>query len=233
VSTRMMVSLSAAAMWAVCGFAAGTVYADSGPQVAEKFVLSGLIYVEGGHGLAWLQEPTFTNNKIVVVRVGDAVGPYRLTKILDDQVELEGPGGKVSVPLAGTGGAVSVVAIPGTAGLPRGDVVSGQPVKHIVVERGDPSRNFPVADLLIGGGAQLTGKVPAQQEPTVKATDRGIVPASMQVAPPVSPDAAAQVPMPVVAVGQSPVHIVIPRGDPRREFPASSLLLGAGAQTSR
>src|SRR5215510_687023 len=89
--------------------------AQAGAPPREQFVLTGLVYVEGGRGLAWLQEPTFTNNQIVTVRLGDRVGPYRLTKIMEDQVELEGPGGKLSVPLAGTGGAISVATSPGLA----------------------------------------------------------------------------------------------------------------------
>src|SRR5262249_56548779 len=91
--------------------AAGVVDAQS-----EKFVLTGVVYVEGGRGVAWLEEPTFTGNKIVTLRQGDQIGPYRLTKILEDQVELEGPGGKVVVPLACGGGAISGAAIPAGPG---------------------------------------------------------------------------------------------------------------------
>ena len=42
-----------------------------------------------------------THNEIVSVRPGDSIGPYRLTKVLEDRVELEGPGGTLSVRLAG------------------------------------------------------------------------------------------------------------------------------------
>src|SRR5262245_20394526 len=67
----------------------------------ERFVLTGVVSVEGGGGVAWLQEPTLTQDKVVTARVGERIGPYRLTKISEDQVEMEGPQGKFSVPLAG------------------------------------------------------------------------------------------------------------------------------------
>src|SRR5262249_37855879 len=67
----------------------------------EGFVLAGVVSVEGGGGVAWLQEPTLTQDKVVTARVGERIGPYRLTKISEDQVEMEGPQGKFSVPLAG------------------------------------------------------------------------------------------------------------------------------------
>jgi hypothetical protein len=203
---------------------------------SEKFVLTGVVYVEGGRGVAWLQEPTFTSNKIVTLRQGDQIGPYRLTKILEDQVELEGPGGKVAVPLAGAGGAISVAAIP-AAPEPTDQAPSHELPPHpalnnpdaIVVARGDPSRNFPASDLLIGAGAEVGGpsvrQAPAGQfvaAPPPAVRDRGIIPAERQTPPPVlAPHPAAQ----------NPNAIVVPRGDPRREFPASTLLIGAGAQT--
>ena len=232
-----MAILIAAAAWLAFGMVGANASAESVAPRSEKFVLTGLVYVEGGRGLAWLQEPTFTNNQTVIVRVGDSVGPYRLTKILDDQVELEGPGGKVSVPLAGTGGAVSVASIPGSVDQSKSGELAPQPENPqvIVVERGDPRRNFPVADLLIGGGAQITGESPAPQPPVERAVDRGIVPAWMQVQPPATPTgvAAAQNLSPAPPQLLNPNAIIIPRGDPRREFPASSLLIGAGAQVFR
>lgn len=199
---------------------------------SEKFVLTGVVYVEGGRGVAWLQEPTFTSNKIVTLRQGDQIGPYRLTKILEDQVELEGPGGKVAVPLAGAGGAISVAAISAAPDQAPSHELPPHPALNnpdaIVVARGDPSRNFPASDLLIGAGAEVGGssvrQAPAGQfvaAPPPAVRDRGVVPAASQTPPPVlAPHPAAQ----------NPNAIVVPRGDPRREFPASSLLIGAGAQ---
>jgi len=223
VNKRLLVGLILiAAASAGAAMAAGTVYAQSG----EKFVLSGLIYIEGDRGLAWLQEPTYTNDKIIVARVGDSIGPYRLTKILDDQIELEGPGGKLAVPLAGAGGPVSLAATPQTGSQQNVQLPQHPAAKNpdaIVIERGDPRRLFPAADLLIGAGAHLTPAKPqATLAQTPGAPDRGIVPASQQTPPP-APDT----PHPAM---QDPSAVVIPRGDARRVFPASSLLIGAGAQ---
>jgi hypothetical protein len=222
----------AAFLMGVIGIA-GVADAQTG---AEKFVLTGVVYVEGGRGVAWLQEPTFTGNKITTLRVGDAIGPYRLTKILEDQVELEGPGGKVAVPLAGSGGAISVAATPAapehTADSPSHELPPHPALNNpdaIVVVRGDPSRNFPASDLLIGAGAELGGpsahQAPAAQfvaAPPPGVRDRGIVPVAQQTPPPdLAPHPAAQ----------NSNAAVVPRGDPRRAFPASTLLIGAGAQT--
>jgi hypothetical protein len=201
----------------------------------EKFVLTGVVYVEGGRGVAWIQEPTFTNNKIVTLRQGDSIGPYRLTKILEDQIELEGPGGKVAVPLAGSGGAISVAAVPAPPGPadPTSHELPPHPALNnpdaIVVARGDPSRNFPASDLLIGAGAELGGpsvrQAPVGQfvaAPPPGVRDRGVVPVAQQTPP---PELASH------PASQNSNAVVVPRGDPRRAFPASSLLIGAGAQT--
>src|SRR5262245_26360737 len=134
-------------------------FAQSGTPSGERFVLTGIVYVEGGQGLAWLQDPTFTNNKVLTLRPGDRIGPFRLTKILEDQVELEGPSGKISVPLAGSGGAISVATNPETA-EPTSHELPPHPALHnpdaIVVARGDPSRNFPASVLLPGIGSDST-----------------------------------------------------------------------------
>ena len=90
-----------AAIWAAL-VGAGTGSANA--QSAARFILTGVVFVEGGTGRAWLQEPTLTRNEIVSVRPGDSIGPYRLTKVLEDRVELEGPAGKLSVRLAGAPG---------------------------------------------------------------------------------------------------------------------------------
>ena len=222
---RRVLVVLIAATWAVVGMVTGNVPAQATTSQAERFVLTGLVYVEDGRGLAWLQEPTFTNNQVVIVRPGDSIGPYRLTRILDDQVELEGPGGKVSVPLAGTGGAVRVAAIPGSTESPSHELPPHPALQNpsaIVVQRGDPSRNFPASSLLVGAGANVTAGPVVPQPPQARAVDRGVV-------PPGTPGATPPQPQPAVAL-QNPNAIVIPRGDPRREFPAASLFIGAGAQ---
>ena len=105
-SRRMM---AIAAMWAaLVGADAGGVDAQSG----ERFVLTGVVFVEGGAGRAWLLEPTLTQNQVVPLRPGDSLGPYRLTKVLEDRVELEGPAGTFSVRLTGPSGTPAVAANP-------------------------------------------------------------------------------------------------------------------------
>jgi len=221
-SVNRRVLMVAAMVVAVVGVFGGS--AQPGVASNEQFVLTGIVYVEGGQGVAWLQEPTFTNGKVLTLRPGDQIGPYRLTKILEDQVELQGPGGKISVPLAGSGGAISVATNPGPAEatheLPPHPALNNPDA--IVVARGDPSRDFPVSDLLPGieSGAMRTqaGRpVVAQPRGVAAAIDRGIVPPALQVPPPELP------PSPAL---QNPNAIVVPRGDPRRDFPAATLLSG-------
>ncbi len=159
VSKRMIVIAAMSA--AVVGMVAGNAYAQqSATPPGERFVLTGVVHVEGGRGVAWLQEPTFTNNQIVTVRPGDSVGPYRVTKILEDKVELVGPGGTVFVPLAGAPGTVSVAASPETKQPSVHELPPHPALKNpeaIVISRGDPRRNFPASDLLIGAGALVDG----------------------------------------------------------------------------
>jgi hypothetical protein len=97
---------------------AGSVHGQSNAQAAEGFILSGVISFDGGGGLAWLQEPKLTNNEVVAVRRGDSVGPYRLTQIFEDRVELEGPAGKILVPLFGAQAASAPQAAAASASTP-------------------------------------------------------------------------------------------------------------------
>jgi hypothetical protein len=95
----------------------------------EKFVLSGVIVFDGGDGVAWLQEPILTGNHVVTVRPGDRLGPYRLARIHEDRVELEGPTGTVFVPVYNTEGG-SGTAVAATGGETRGaSRVSLEPVR--------------------------------------------------------------------------------------------------------
>jgi hypothetical protein len=80
--------------------------------VEEQFVVVGLMLVDGAPGLAWLVEPRLTQNRAVAVRQGERVGPYQVTNILDDRVELTGPAGTVWVPVLTTGGPVVASAGP-------------------------------------------------------------------------------------------------------------------------
>jgi hypothetical protein len=97
--------------------ATGTgVSAQPGAPGAERFVLTGLVVWSGNEGVAWLQEPDLTRNEIVALRIGQSVGPWKLTRFLDNGVELDGPVGKVLVPLQNVGAGGTAVA----AGAPAG-----------------------------------------------------------------------------------------------------------------
>lgn len=213
-------TLTVATWAAAMSLIAGSAHAQAAS--GERFVLSGVVFVDGARGLAWLQEPVFTNGRMVPVHVGDTVGPYRVTKILEDQVELEGPGGKVAVPLAGTSATASGASQtpqPSLAGLPPHPALKNP--HAIVIPPGDPRQEFPASLMLLGAGAQLTsGKErPVRREASGRAGSRPAddrpVPASMQ-AP------AHQLP-PHPALN-NPGAIVIPPGDPRQEFPTSVML---------
>ena len=90
----------------------GGTLAVSAEAADARFVLTGVVFVDGGDGgRAWLQEPTLTQNQVVTLRPGESIGPYRLTSIHEDRVEFQGPTGKLVVPLAG-------IAPPTTASTP-------------------------------------------------------------------------------------------------------------------
>ena len=216
---RRRLILIAATWAAVVGLVAGSAHAQSPTPPGGQFVLVGVVLLEGGRGLAMVQEPNFTSNKVVTVRLGDSVGPYRVTKILTHLVELTGPGGTVSVPLAGLPGAVSVASSAGTAQrpaavMPPPSAPSDPNVTFI--PRGDPRRNFPMSKMFVGKGAVIT-ESPAWQPP----------PAQPRAAsePNVPVPAAKQAPAP----GSEPGVNFIPRGDPRLRFPMSKMFTGKGA----
>jgi len=217
------------------------VAAASASAQAERFVLTGVVSVEGGGGVAWLQEPTITQDRVVTARVGESIGPYKLTKILEDQVELEGPQGKFSVPLAGG----SAPATASTAKEPTQASAPGRPARPtnvaapapaaapaavetphpalanpnaVVVPRGDPRRDFPASGYSVP--ARSAGSEDAQRPPVPRvAAGAGDVPVppSMQTPAPVLP------PHPAL---NNPNAVVIPRGDPRRNFPTEVMLPG-------
>jgi hypothetical protein len=68
-------------------------------QDPPRFTVSGVI-IRDGASMAWVGEPTHTKNKLVRVREGDQIGPYRVTSIQEDRVELTGPAGPVVVRLS-------------------------------------------------------------------------------------------------------------------------------------
>ena len=115
--------------------ATGTgVSAQPGGPGAERFVLSGMVSWRGDEGVAWLQEPDLTRNELVALRIGQSVGPWKLTRFLENGVELDGPTGKILVPLqnVGAGGTAVAAGAPGrsgpapaTATVPRNDASRG------------------------------------------------------------------------------------------------------------
>ena len=207
-----------AATWvAVVSALAASAHAQSPTPQGGQFVVVGVVMLEGGRSMAWVQEPNFTNNKVVTVRLGDSVGPYRVTKILTHQVELTGPGGTVSVPLAGVPGAVGVASSAGTDQRPGGDMSPPPALDKpnvIVLPQGDPRRDFPTSKMFVGAGAVITENQawqPPAAQPRAASVQNVPVPAAMRAAAP----------------GAQPNAIVLERGDPRRDFPTSKMFIGA------
>ena len=152
--------------------------AQVGSAGSERFVLSGLVVFDEGEGVAWLQEPSLTQNRVVVLRRGESVGPWKLTRILDNRVELEGPAGTVLIPLqnAGAGGttvasgapgvsspaAPGLAAVPGLAAAP-GPAGTAAPSfvvpSHGAVPSGSPSAGSasPSAEAPSGQGGSTAG----------------------------------------------------------------------------
>jgi hypothetical protein len=224
VRTRLI--LMSATWAAVVGLVVGSAHAQAPTQPGGQFSLIGVVMLEGGRDLAFIQEPSLKDNKVVIVRLGDNVGPYRVTKILTHQVELTGPGGVVVIPLAGLPGAVGVASASGAAqpsavGTPSQPAGSSPPapLPNVVIPRGDPRRNFPASELLVGAGAMIT--LPAAGQP-LQASQAQVSQAQTVGLPAVVPPGGTPLP-----------EVQLPRGDPRRNFPASQMLIGAGATLSR
>jgi hypothetical protein len=135
----------------VIAAAAGAVYAQQ-----AQFTLTGLVFVEGG-GRAWLQEPVLTQNQPVALRPGESIGPYRLTKIYDDRVELAGPGGAITVMLAGVQG--PAVAMPVTP-QPVAPLPPSNDPNHRVLPLGPPLAELPPGTPRVDFGELLRGVFP-------------------------------------------------------------------------
>lgn len=92
-----------------------------GQVASERFVVSGVIVLEGGGGLAWITEPSLTGGRSVAVRPNESIGPYRVTKILDDRVEFDGPAGTVLVPIYNAQASAAAAAVQSAPGrVPAG-----------------------------------------------------------------------------------------------------------------
>jgi hypothetical protein len=117
------------------GATSASVSAQPGAPGAERFVLTGMVVWSGNEGVAWLQEPDLTRNEMVALRIGQSVGPWKLTRFLDNGIELEGPAGKVLIPLHNAGGGGTAVA----AGAPAGTAAAPAPTAA-TLPRDDASR---------------------------------------------------------------------------------------------
>ena len=148
-----------AAAWAVFVIAAAVGVADA--QTQPQFTLTGVVVVEGG-GRAWLQEPQLTQNQPIAMRPGETIGPYRLTKILEDRVELVGPGGPLSVLLAGVAGP----AMPAPAMAPPSPPRMAEPVpgtgpdRVVILPPGPPLAPLPPGTPRVDFGSLLRGVLP-------------------------------------------------------------------------
>ena len=206
------------ATWAaVVGLVVGSAPAQTPTPPGGGFVLIGVVMLEDERGLAWIQEPSFTDNKVVTVRLGDSVGPYRVTKILTHQVELTGAGGTIFIPLAGLPGAVGVASSSGSVQPSTGEKPPQPALKtppNVFIPLGDPRGDFPASKYLVGAGAVFSEMASQPSQPQASQPQ----PASVQAVPAL---AAVQVP-----VSEQP-NVFIPRGDPRRNFPTAKYLIGA------
>src|SRR5262249_29392648 len=107
-----MSKIVALATMAFTLFGAIPVFAEGGDAAANAFILSGLVVYDDGDGRAWIQEKTLTQNQVVVLKRGQSVGPWKLTRIMPGRVELDGPGGTISVLLSdGSGGGTRSAAV--------------------------------------------------------------------------------------------------------------------------
>jgi hypothetical protein len=147
----------AIAAWAVLVVATATGGAHAqlgGPQ----FTLTGVVVVEGG-GRAWLQEPQLTQNQTVALRPGETIGPYRLTKIFEDRVELVGPGGTFAVPLAGIAAPAPVAAAPPPrpSPPPAEPAPTTGPDRVVILPPGPPLAPLPPGTPRVDFGSLLRG----------------------------------------------------------------------------
>ena len=140
--------------WAVVVIAAATGAVDA---QTPQFTLSGLVVVEGG-GRAWLQEPLLTQNQPVALRPGESIGPYRLTKIYEDRVELVGPSGTISVLLAGIQGPIAAAPAPPQPSPATPPAVADP--SHRVLPLGPPLAELPPGTPRVDFGSLLRGITP-------------------------------------------------------------------------
>jgi hypothetical protein len=170
----------ATAVLALTTATATTASAQATAPPAERFVLSGVVAFDDGDGKAWLQEPKLTGDRVVLVRRGDKVGPWRVSAILRNRVELEGPGGTVVVPLHNAGGTAVATSGPAVSAPPKAPSGPSVPL-------GDSSRREPITQLmglLNPAGAGSGTPAPAETAPRVWLPEVSAPPAAAAKEPP-------------------------------------------------
>jgi hypothetical protein len=151
----------AAAAWVVFVVASAISGVEAqAPPAGPQFTLTGVVVVEGG-GRAWLQEPQLTQNQSVALRPGESLGPYRLTKIFEDRVELAGPAGTLTVPLAGVSGP-PVAAKPAPRPVPTPQPAPASTDRVIVLPPGPPLAPLPPGTPRVDFGSLLRGAAPSR-----------------------------------------------------------------------
>ena len=158
---RMLAAVAWAALVVVA--AVGGAEAQAVPGVAPQFMLTGVVVVEGG-GRAWLQEPQLTQNQTVALRPGESIGPYRLTKVLEDRVELTGPAGLLVVPLAGVSAPAAVAAAPPRPTPPPDPdpAPTTGPNRVVVLPPSPPLAPLPPGTPRVDFGSLLRGGFPSR-----------------------------------------------------------------------
>ena len=190
--------------------------ADGPDPAAYAFILNGLVVYDDGDGRAWIQEKTLTQNQVVVLKRGQSVGPWTLTRIMPGRVELDGPGGKIAVLLSdGSGGGTRSAAAgpPASAGPATPYSGAAPTVQPTAASAPTAMPGAPTPQV----GTQAPATVPATTSPTPAAASQ---PASApQIAAPTQAPARAT---PTVREsretqpGNQGGGLFFPVGDPRR-----------------
>jgi hypothetical protein len=131
-------------------------------QDSPRFTVMGVVVREEGTGLAWIGEPTYTQNKLVRVRQGDQVGPYQVVKITEDRVELSGPSGPIVVRLSAT----APDMVPQTTERAASAPGSPEPVVSAPAPR-EPVASAPAPREPVASAPGLPGRAPRKQAASV------------------------------------------------------------------
>jgi hypothetical protein len=122
--------VSARVLAVLFGVMVSCAYGEALAEVrAEQFVLTGVVVLDGERGVAWLQEPTLTGDRVVTLRVGQSIGRYTLEKVFEDRVELKGPAGRVMVSLYNPNAPGPAVTSAEGGNSPPSQVAAAHPAK--------------------------------------------------------------------------------------------------------